>query len=146
MSNTSLECTLVDLVGAVYCITDMIIFHIFEDLCDKQQYMQITVTVDDINEFHHIFRVAQVPSFLSEIYAYVKSTSAIQSKNNMFTLYGNHIGRKQNHAYNLLTFNENPIQNSCLHVINLDENITDIQAEIYNDIFSNMTVTKNITV
>lgn len=97
------DCIKIHMAGAVYCITDMIIFEIYKDIHSMDYYLNVVITQDEMTEYRTIFRWDQIPEDVMEIYDYVNHTSALEINDNSYVLYGTHIGRIHNHKYKLMT-------------------------------------------
>lgn len=124
--------------GAVYCITDMIIFDVLKKIGD-QYYLYMTIQQNEIEEQSFLFKWDEIPKNVMEIYEYVKSTSIIEIYDDIYTLYGNHIGRKNNHKYTLCKYINSPFQTIELgDVIYPNEN----DNEFINTIAENMRIVK----
>ena len=99
-----MEYIVVHIAGAVYSLSDMIIFEILQKVGD-QMYMQMIVQVEDVLEDIYVFKWSEIPKEIMEIYDYVNSKSTIERN----ILFGTHIARKENRNYGLINFKENPI-------------------------------------
>lgn len=148
MSFYNVECTRTEIVGAVYSMTDMLFFEIFKEITSDSYYMRVIITIDDLQECTVLFAWESVPSSIMDIYDYVKTTSFMQTNNDMsYTLYGNHIGRCKDYKYNLITFFENPVNEDELQMLAIyDKDIDDdkdIIEKLY-DICNNMKLVKCI--
>jgi len=128
----------VHIAGAVYCITDMVIFEVLKKIGD-QYYLHMIIQRDEIEEIKFLFRWDEIPKNVLDIYEYVKSTSILEINDNYYTLYGNHIGRKNNHKYILNNYINNPFQIIEINDVNYP-NEDDI--EFINTIADNMRVVK----
>ena len=128
----------VHIAGAVYCITDMIIFEVLQKIGD-QYYLYMTIQENEIEEVNFLFRWDEIPKNVMDIYEYVNSTSLLEITGEHYVLYGNHIGRKNNHKYTLCKYINNPLQIVELGEItypNKNDN------ELINTIAENMKIVK----
>lgn len=99
------ECIRTHVSGAVYSITDMIIFSEYKDLHSSDKYLNVVALEDDIKEHNAVFLWADIPEDIRDILEYVTKTSSLErDENDNMVLYGNHIGRIKNYRYNLMTF------------------------------------------
>jgi hypothetical protein len=99
------ECIRTHVSGAVYSITDMIIFNEYKDLHSSDKYLNVVVLEDDIIEHKTVFLWTEIPEDIMDILQYVTKTSSLEyDENDNMVLYGNHIGRVKNYRYNLMTF------------------------------------------
>lgn len=122
----------VHIAGAVYCITDMILFDILKKIGD-QYYLQMCIQINEFEEKRFIFRWDEIPKDVSEIYEYVNVTSVLEATSNgSYILYGNHIGRRQDHKYVLINFLNDPFNNTAVDsdYSELDDENTKFIAEI----------------
>ena len=118
--------------GAVYCITDMILFDVLQKIGD-QYYLHMCIQIDEFDEKNFLFRWDEIPKDVSDIYEYVKSTSIIEATpNGSYTLYGDHIARRNSHKYTLINFPNDPFKIIKLDVehCELDDENTKFIAEI----------------
>jgi hypothetical protein len=98
----------IHIAGAVYCITDMILFDVLQKIGD-QYYLHMCIQINEFEEKRFIFRWDEIPKDVSDIYEYVKQTSVVEATSNgSYTLYGNHIGRHQDHKYVLINYLNDP--------------------------------------
>ncbi len=146
MSFYNIECTRIDIVGAVYCITDMIFFEVFKQITEHKYYMKVIITIDDIKEISTLFSWDSVPKSIMDIYDYVKHTSFIEANSDMsYTLYGTHIGRRKDYKYSLITFLQNPTSEEELNMLDIQTKDVDDDKDIIQslqDIAMNMKLVK----
>ena len=58
--------------GAVYCITDMIIFELLKNMSDNQLYLSVIVQYnDERDEATTMFKWGEIPKDIMDIYNYV---------------------------------------------------------------------------
>lgn len=103
MATQHIKATQIGIAGAIYCATDMIIMEKFKDINSKISYLKVTVTIDDVIEKSMIYQMNKLPAYLEKIYNYVDKTSVLDYniENDMYTLYGDHIGRLQDYKFAL---------------------------------------------
>lgn len=131
----------INIVGAIYCITDMIIFEVLQK--GDEQYLNICIQINEDDERVFLFKWDHIPENIRVIYEYVKDTSIIEESDNIFTLYGNHIGRRNNHKYVLANFMSNPLNHVVVDIVessDMDETSTVLVAAIAE----NMMIVKNL--
>lgn len=95
---------MIHIAGAVYCLSDMIIFEIMQSIAGDR-CMRVIVQIEDVVEETFVFQWSKIPSEVMEIYEYVNMKSSL--RNNILT--GTHIGRSQEHKYALMKFAKNPV-------------------------------------
>ena len=87
----------------------MIIFELLKNMSDNQLYLSVIIQYnDECDEATSTFEWDKIPKDIFDIYDYVNSTSVLEIQNDEIILYGNHIGRYQNHKYVLTKFIRNP--------------------------------------
>lgn len=130
----------VHIVGAVYCITDMILFDILKKIGD-QYYLQMCIQVNEFEEKRFLFRWDEIPKDVLDIYEYVKVTSVLEATpNGSYTLYGNHIGRRQDHKYVLINYLNDPFND--IEVDSDYSQLDDENTKFIAEIAENMRVVK----
>lgn len=126
----------IHIAGAVYCLSEMIIFEILQNITGEL-VMRVIVQYEDILEDTFLYNWSEIPTSVLEIYTCVNSKSYI--KDNI--LYGTHIGRKQDHEYVLVKFNKHPIGEYNQTSTEITSKETDIT--ILNEIHSRMKYAKS---
>lgn len=130
----------VHIAGAVYCITDMIVFDVLKKIGD-QYYLHMCIQINEFEEKNFLFRWDEIPNDVSDIYEYVKSTSIVQiTPNGSYTLYGDHIARCNSHKYTLIKFPNDPFK-----IIELDVEYSELDDEntkFIAEIAENMRIVK----
>lgn len=124
----NVECTKQNIAGAIYCITDMIIFQEYKEIAGDSKYLEVIVTIDDINEEQAIYKWSDIPEHIFDIYEYVSKTSSMTDN----VLRGNHLGRVRDYKMEIARFPTNPINDCELQIINTKDNkqLYDIAYEI----------------
>jgi hypothetical protein len=142
----SIECTQAHMAGAIYCMTDMIIFTVYKALTTNKQYLHICITYDDeMSEMLGMFEWENVPTDIMQIYDYVSSKSCTMMSSDHYKLYGTHIGRTKDYKMHIGSFNTDP-NNSCnLHIIQSSD-VTNQIGDLIKEIGENMCITKKLCV
>ena len=133
------------MAGAIYCATDMIIMQKFKQKCKPNYFLKVTITIDDVVEKTVLYKMDNIPQYVQEIYNYVNNTSVLEydSKNEMYTLYGDHICRARDYKFALGKFPSNPLsQEHTLSMCDLDSD--DVLDEILVDICKKMKAANKI--
>lgn len=105
MSDTHVtNCELINIVGAYYKVSSVIILKLFK----KGEKQYINVYLDDYNCEYCCFLWNDIPKDLLDIYNYLNMTSKVKYYDNKYVLYGPHIGRFQNSSYNIISYEKNP--------------------------------------
>lgn len=131
-----MEYIVIHVAGAVYCLSDMVIFELLRNVAGELM-MRVIVQIEDVVEENHVFRWSEMPAEVLEIYNYVNSKSFF--KHNI--LYGTHIGRKQDHQYALIKFDKHPVgENNTSPLVNSP----DADPNIFKEMCMRMKHNKNI--
>jgi hypothetical protein len=86
--------------------------------------MVVILQDDDIKEYVSVFKWGEIPKNVMHIYYYMLATSTIEmNSDNLYVLYGRHIGRFQHHKYTLMTYSSNPTKSNQLHNISFSNEI-----------------------
>lgn len=132
----AMEYIVIHVAGAVYCLSDMIIFEMLQN-ATGELCMRIVVQIEDVLQETFVFEWSKIPTEVMQIYNYVNSKSSL--KDNI--LYGTHIGRTQDHKYALMKFKKNPIgeYNTCPLVTSQDAD-----ASMFKDMLARMMQAKKL--
>jgi hypothetical protein len=102
----------------------MIVFDVLKKIGD-QYYLHMCIQINEFDEKNFLFRWDEIPNDVSDIYEYVKSTSIIEATpNGPYTLYGDHIARRNSHKYTLINFPNDPFE-----IIELDVEYCELDDE-----------------
>ena len=96
-----IDAILTELILCVYCISDVIEFTTLTDN-NGQKYLKVIMTEDGVDRGNPLyFRWNQIPSSIFTIYKYSKqySKTLYDENTNICTIYGTHIGRKDEKEY-----------------------------------------------
>lgn len=146
----SVECTRTNMVGAIYYLTDMILFEVYNSLSDNEQYLCMTITKDDETVVYtDIYEWQNVPTYVMDIYEYVTNTSKLVpdcSQQGCYKLYGNHIGRCKDYQMHLASFASDPLNPNMLHILQTRDMISASENNdaFIKDIRDTMTTVKNL--
>ena len=132
--------TKINVAGAIYYSTDMIIFEEYEDT-DSARYLHIITLEDDIKESRTVIAYSDLPEDLVHLYEYVKSTSSIETKEQQYVLYGNHIGRSKNYKFRIMSFPDNPFKQS--DGLEIHQNMKEYILATCHSIYGNLQKCKN---
>jgi hypothetical protein len=137
------------MAGAIYYLTDMILFEVYNSLSDNEQYLCMTVTKDDETVVTtEIYRWQNVPTYVMDIYKYVANTSKIVthcSQQGCYKLYGNHIGRCKDYQMHLASFASDPLDQNALHILPIaGASTSENNDAIIKDIRETMTTVKKL--
>lgn len=131
-----MEYIVIHIAGAVYSLSDMIIFELLQNVAGEMM-MRVIVQIEDVLEETFVFNWSEIPSEVLEIYNYVNSKSSLKGG----VLIGTHIGRKQDHQYALIKFDKNPIGEYNTHPL---VNSQDADVNMFKRMHSIMKHAKNM--
>lgn len=131
-----MEYIVIHIAGAVYSLSDMIIFELLQNVAGEMM-MRVIVQIEDVLEETFVFNWSEIPSEVLEIYNYVNSKSSLKGG----VLIGTHIGRKQDHQYALIKFDKNPIGEYNTHPL---VNSPDADVNMFKRMHSIMKHAKNM--
>jgi hypothetical protein len=147
----SIECTRSNIASAIYYLTDMIVFEVYNSLSDNEQYLCMTITKDDETVVYtDIYEWQNVPTYVMDIYEYVANTSKLVpdcSQPGCYKLYGNHIGRCKDYQMHLASFASDPIDQNALHILPIAyASASENNDAFIKDIRDTMTTVKKLVV
>lgn len=135
---------LTEMVVCVYCITDVIIFNIYTDI-KGAKYLCIVITEDDQEIGEPVyFKWNNIPPSIYTIYKYAKfySKTIFDENTNTYTIYGTHIGRKNEKEYVLAKLTTEHYNSPLSFVCN--DTTSYYNKECYETLVDNMIDVKNL--
>jgi hypothetical protein len=142
MTQYAIECTRAYIAGAVYSLADIIIFSVYEPISNSNKYLHICITQDD-TEMLGMFEWDKIPKHIMDIYDYVSLKSHLKKSCDFHMLYGTHICRTKDYNMHIASFQNNPTDDSTLHIIQSTD-ITNSISDIIKDIGDNMRDVKKL--
>lgn len=130
-----------EIVAALYCITDMIIFKVMEDIYTGEKIVSVCITINDVNDTTFVVPFDSMDSALVNIYNYVKSKSLNVFDDGIYFIRGTHICRQAERNYSLFSYQGNPIGDTTDYTIMFPDGE---QIGIYEDINRNMIAAKRL--
>jgi hypothetical protein len=144
----SFECTRTNVAGAIYYLTDMVMFEEYKSLTDNLEYLCVTITKDDETTITtSFFEYKDVPDYVMDIYKYVAGTSRLVPDSPLpgcYKLYGNHIGRVKDYQMHLASYAADPLDAKKLHILQFNANCAD--DDFIKEICETMKIVKKLEV
>lgn len=129
--------------GAIYCLSDMIIFEVLSNTYD-QYYLRTILQQDDLNVTEYTFSWDNIPVDIKDIYNYVNETSTLEHIDNKVVLYGTHIGRHQNNKYKLMEMGINMFKEMKSDVSDKNNKMDKETTKMFYEIAENMRIVKKL--
>lgn len=99
-----MDAVTIDVAGAIYSLSDMIIFEVMRKFTGELS-MRVIVQIEDVIEQIFTYDWDKIPSEVMELYSYTTTKSYFKNK----VLFGTHLGRKEDRNYALMSFDRYPI-------------------------------------